>query len=141
MFTYYPKNNSYHMLWTRNFLQCVFSKDNTKPCYKLWLKTSSNLLIVFTSGATTGIWKRNIIVPWPMGRGDPFSSHPTSERSLAENYYEMTTKSGNKLRRHWLCYSPSSNKAYCQPCWLFGTNSGIDFVTGFDVCQHLSSRL
>ena len=53
----------------------------------------------------------------------------------------MTTKSDIKLRRHWLCYSLSTNKAYCHPCWLFGTNSGVALVTGFDDRQHLSSRL
>ncbi|KAK1889462.1 Zinc finger MYM-type protein 5 [Dissostichus eleginoides] len=34
-------------------------------------------------------------------------------------YYTTTTRAGIKLPRTWLCYSPTLDCAYCEPCWLF----------------------
>ena len=69
-----------------------------------------------------------------------FLKHSTSKRRFAASYYEMKTKCGAKLIRHWLCYSTNLDKVYCQPCWHFGDYCG-SFVTGYDDWQHLSTAL
>ena len=56
------------------------------------------------------------------------------------SYYSQITKSGTKIKRSWLCYSPQLNKVYCQPCWLF-SSSDNSLITGCDDWQHLSGTL
>ncbi|KAK1884134.1 Zinc finger MYM-type protein 1 [Dissostichus eleginoides] len=60
-------------------------------------------------------------------------------------YYTTTTRAGIKLPRTWLCYSPTLDCAYCEPCWLFA-DRGAPFysdawVKGVRDWQHLSARI
>lgn len=52
----------------------------------------------------------------------------TSGRHFSTDYYLMTTKTGNKIPRTWLCYSVILNQAYCETCWLFSDRSYKSFI-------------
>ena len=38
---------------------------------------------------------------------------------FSTNYDYCVAQRGLKLQRYWLCYSPSMERVYCQPCLLF----------------------
>ncbi|CAK6980756.1 hypothetical protein F7725_013470, partial [Scomber scombrus] len=66
-------------------------------------------------------------------------------RCFSDKYYTTTTKAGIKLPRPWLCYSPTLDCAYCEPCWLFSDRSAPFYsdawVKGVRDWQHLSARI
>lgn len=63
---------------------------------------------------------KNLIVKLgPCRPNGPFQKNANG-RSFHTFYYSKITKSGVKIVRSWLCYSPTLHKCYCQPCWLFG---------------------
>jgi len=48
---------------------------------------------------------------------------------ILQNYYTCQHR-GIKILRKWLCFSPTSKKAYCNICWMFeGKTEWADGVT------------
>lgn len=66
-------------------------------------------------------------------------------RKFSTEYYFMTTKSGYKIPRSWLCYSKILDKAYCETCWLFGNRLNKNFqskwIDGISDWQHLAQKI
>lgn len=63
--------------------------------------------------------KRKIILSGPNRPMGSFVRNIHTNRSFSAEYYYTCTKTGQKIDRFWLCYSPILNAVYCQPCWLF----------------------
>lgn len=57
----------------------------------------------------------------------PFPKDPKTNRSFSKDYYFCETKTGQKIERFWLCYSPVLNGVYCEPCWLFANRLDKNF--------------
>lgn len=57
----------------------------------------------------------------------PFPKVSKTKRSFSSDFYYKTTKTGQKLERVWLCYSPLLNGVYCEPCWLFADRNDSQF--------------
>lgn len=57
----------------------------------------------------------------------------------------MTSKSGIKIPRLWLCYSVELNKSYCESCWLFADRNypyfKYSWIEGINDWQHLSQKI
>lgn len=51
----------------------------------------------------------------------PHGPFPKNEekRSFSSEYYSFKLPTGQQILRTWLCYSPTHDKVYCEPCWLF----------------------
>uniref|UniRef100_A0A8D0GJ48 TTF-type domain-containing protein n=1 Tax=Sphenodon punctatus TaxID=8508 RepID=A0A8D0GJ48_SPHPU len=63
-------------------------------------------------------------------------------RCFSESYYTKVNRAGVKLRRAWLCYSPTSDYVYCQACWLFSTRDRESaWVNGTRDWGHLSAKI
>ncbi|XP_053156183.1 zinc finger MYM-type protein 1-like [Hemicordylus capensis] len=77
--------------------------------------------------------KSFIISNGPCQPPGPFPRHSQTNRRFSKVFYSGLSKSGLKLQRKWLCYSPTSDKAYCQPCWLFSQDREGAWVKG--VCD------
>lgn len=79
----------------------------------------------------------------------PTKPFPRDERQgnrcFSATYYTTTTKAGIRLLRTWLCYSPTLDCAYCEPCWLFAYRMAPLYsdawVKGVRDWQHLSARI
>lgn len=67
------------------------------------------------------------------------------KRKFSIKYYHLLSKSGNKIPRLWLCYSPSLNNVYCETCWLFADRLykqfKLEWIDGIDNWQHLSQKI
>lgn len=63
----------------------------------------------------------------PCRHQGPFPKDPTTNRSFSADYYYCNTKTGHKIDRFWLCYSPTLNGVYCEPCWLFANRLDKNF--------------
>ena len=67
------------------------------------------------------------------------------DRCFSEKYYTTTTKAGIKLQRSWLCYSPTLDCAYCEPCWLFADRGAPFFndawIKGVRDWGHLTGKI
>lgn len=48
-------------------------------------------------------------------------------RSFSSSYYSFIAKTGLRVERIWLCYSPRLNAAYCEACWLFADRNDKHF--------------
>uniref|UniRef100_A0A1B6JGE6 DUF4371 domain-containing protein n=1 Tax=Homalodisca liturata TaxID=320908 RepID=A0A1B6JGE6_9HEMI len=57
----------------------------------------------------------------------PFPKDSTNNRSFSSDFYYKIAKTGQKLERFWLCYSPLLNGVYCEPCWLFADRTDPKF--------------
>lgn len=64
--------------------------------------------------------KLKIINSPPCKPQGPFPRDAKTKRSFSCDYYYNYTKTGQKIERFWLCYSPTLNSVYCEACWLFG---------------------
>ena len=88
--------------------------------------------------------KRKIVLYGPCQPQGPFTANE-SGRKFSVDYYEVTTKTGKKLKREWLCYSANSCYAYCESCWLFADRKSKHFrdewITGVNDWQHLSQKI
>lgn len=66
-------------------------------------------------------------------------------RKFSTDYYFMTSKSGIKIPRLWLCYSVELNKSYCESCWLFADRNypyfKYSWIEGINDWQHLSQKI
>lgn len=66
-------------------------------------------------------------------------------RSFSLAYYNQKSKSGIAYRRNWLCYSPTLDVAYCEPCWVFGdktqTHGPLNWANGFNDWRHISQSI
>ncbi|XP_060859470.1 zinc finger MYM-type protein 1-like [Metopolophium dirhodum] len=66
-------------------------------------------------------------------------------RCFSTGYYYITTKTGIKIPRQWLCYSLILDKAYCEFCWLFAIRQyehfKYEWISGVDDWQHLSQQI
>ncbi|XP_060859483.1 zinc finger MYM-type protein 1-like [Metopolophium dirhodum] len=66
-------------------------------------------------------------------------------RCFSTGYYYITTKTGIKIPRQWLCYSLILDKAYCEFCWLFANRQyehfKYEWISGVDDWQHLSQQI
>ena len=52
-----------------------------------------------------------------------FPSHEDNKRTFSSEYYYVSTKTGQKIERRWLCYSNILNGVYCEVCWLFANRN------------------
>lgn len=79
--------------------------------------------------------KKSIIAYGPC---QPDIEFPRNEdkRKFSIEYYYLSSKSGNRIPRLWLCYSPILNNVYCETCWLFADrlykNFKIDWIDSID---------
>ncbi len=65
-----------------------------------------------------------------------------SKRFFSQHMFFRNHISGNKIKRDWLMYSPSTGKVYCLPCVLFGeTQSQSQFQTGFSDWKNASHQI
>lgn len=66
-------------------------------------------------------------------------------RCFSTDYYYITTKTGIRIPRLWLCYSLILDKAYCEFCWLFANRQyehyKHEWISGIDNWQHLSQQI
>lgn len=90
--------------------------------------------------------KREIIAKGPCQPKGPFRrDEKQNNRCFSESYYYKMSKAGVQLPRAWLCYSPTKNFAYCEPCWLFANRSASSFneawINGISDWVHLSDRI
>ena len=64
---------------------------------------------------------------------------------FSEAFYFKKSKSGMALPRMWLCYSSSTDSAYCEPCWLFANRQSSSFnaawVNGVRDWRHLTPKI
>ncbi|XP_053161505.1 zinc finger MYM-type protein 5-like [Hemicordylus capensis] len=82
-----------------------------------------------------------IISNGPCQPPGPFPQHGQSNRRFSKTYYSELSKSGLKLQRKWLCYSPTSDQAYCQPCWLFSQDREGGWVRGVRDWHNLKRKI
>lgn len=112
------------------------SFDNENDVYGIDTKTENKLGLFKTD---IGLYRKNddallkeedktfILNSKPCRPKGPFPKDPTSNRSFSSDFYYKTTKTGQKLERFWLCYSPSLNGVYCEACWLFADRTDPKF--------------
>jgi hypothetical protein len=90
--------------------------------------------------------KRFIVEHGPCRPKGPFIRDAAQkQRCFSDNFYETSSKSGLKISRSWLCYSPILDKAYCQPCWLFSDRRRPGYQSiwseGVRDWKHLSEKI
>jgi len=89
--------------------------------------------------------KRYILKMGPCKPKGPFPYDKEDNRCFSESYYTSTTKTGMKLPRSWLCYSPKLDSCYCEPCWLFADRSAPFYnnawANGIKDWKHLSTKI
>lgn len=73
----------------------------------------------FSEGSFDVDRKRAILASQPCQPKGPFPKDLITKRSFSAEYYSFRNKAGQKVERFWLCYSPTLNGVYCEPCWLF----------------------
>lgn len=74
--------------------------------------------------------KRTILSLEPSRPRGPFPKN-VNNRSFSEKYYFVLTKSNQKIERFWLCYSPTNDAVYCEPCWLFADRRDPNFKSAW----------
>lgn len=52
-------------------------------------------------------------------------------RRFLQQWYKPTLKNGMQSYRDWLVYSPTKDRAYCFPCWLFADKTNQDYEPNF----------
>ncbi|XP_053150025.1 zinc finger MYM-type protein 1-like [Hemicordylus capensis] len=82
-----------------------------------------------------------IISNGPCQPPGPFPQHSKSNRRFSKHFYSAFSKSGLKLQRTWLCYSPILDQAYCQPCWLFSQDRERGWVKGIRDWHNLKRKI
>lgn len=70
--------------------------------------------------------KSSILLLEPCRPEGPFPKDGKN-RSFNSDFYYLETKTGQKLERFWLCYSPVMDGVYCEPCWLFADRNDPNF--------------
>lgn len=83
----------------------------SNPCTDIGLYSDKDL--------KNDVFKSFILNGVPCRYQGPFPKDPITNRSFSADYYFCNTKTGHKIERFWLCYSPTLNGVYCEPCWLF----------------------
>ena len=70
----------------------------------------------------------------------PFPIQTESRSCFCERYCNQVSKCCIEVKRDWICYAPTLNKVYCQPCWPFavGCSESNTFISGYDDWRHLS---
>lgn len=72
------------------------------------------------------------------------------KRRFSASFYTRISYTGQVTNLFWLCYSAIENKAYCEPCWLFGNNQQLhNIVNGTNdwknlhqtITRHMQSHL
>ncbi|KAL4127162.1 hypothetical protein QTP88_011360 [Uroleucon formosanum] len=85
--------------------------------------------------------KQNILLFGPCKPDINFPINSDGKR-FSTSYYYLTTKSGTKIPRLWLCYSVRLDKSYCETCWLFADRGyskfKSDWIDGINDWNHLS---
>lgn len=85
--------------------------------------------------------KQNILLFGPCKPDINFPINSDGKR-FSTSYYYLTTKSGTKIPRLWLCYSVRLDKSYCETSWLFADRSyskfKSDWIDGINDWNHLS---
>ncbi|KAL4126127.1 hypothetical protein QTP88_010356 [Uroleucon formosanum] len=68
-----------------------------------------------------------------------------SGRSFSIDYYHLTSMTGMKIPRQWLCFSVIMSKVYCETCWLFANRLNANFkynwIHGTCDWQNLSTKI
>lgn len=73
----------------------------------------------FSEGPLDVDKKKLILASQPCQPKGPFPKDLVTKRCFSTEYYSFQNKAGQKVDRFWLCYSPTLNGVYCEPCWLF----------------------
>ena len=60
---------------------------------------------------------------------------------FSDDKYFLRTEAGLELPRNWICYSPTLDVSYCEPCWLFGKNNNQTWADGFNDWRHLTHAI
>ncbi|XP_025409911.1 zinc finger MYM-type protein 1-like [Sipha flava] len=131
--TYTENNNSSDISTSTDLnsmlnLQYDFPTDIAKfP----WTITDANLI-------------RSLILYGPCKPDINFPVNNNGKR-FSSSYYFLTTKSGTKIPRTWLCYSYNLDCVYCESCWLFADRSygkfKWDWIYGINDWNHLSQSI
>lgn len=90
--------------------------------------------------------KRSILL---FGPCKPIIEFPKNDdgRKFSSNFYYVSSRSGSKIPRSWLCYCYSAvfDKAYCETCWLFANRDSNSFkhewINVIDDWKHLSQSI
>lgn len=101
----------------------------------------------FEDNITNSNLKKLIIAYGPCKPTDQYllknSCTKHSSRSFSINYYHLTTKTGMKIPRQWLCFSIVMGMVYCETCWLFANRLNANFkynwIHGICDWQNLSN--
>ena len=62
-------------------------------------------------------------------------------RRFKKNYYFITLKNGEKIKRTWLVYSKSVDRVFCFCCMLFGKRDTSLSNEGYDKWKHVGDIL
>ena len=76
----------------------------------------------FPGDISDAVLKQTIIEHGPCRPKDPqyFSSMDEKKNNFSLEYSKVVDVT---IQRLWLCYSPSSQKSYCEVCWLFSNRN------------------
>ncbi|KAJ8018350.1 Zinc finger MYM-type protein 1 [Holothuria leucospilota] len=70
--------------------------------------------------------------PCQPGLNDTFDFNRNNKgRAFRREWYLPKVKNGMKSYREWLTYSPTTDRAYCFPCWGFANRCGKDYESTF----------
>ncbi|KAJ8043424.1 Zinc finger MYM-type protein 1 [Holothuria leucospilota] len=70
--------------------------------------------------------------PCQPGLNDTFEFNRNNKgRAFRREWYLPKLKNGMKSYREWLTYSPTTDRAYCFPCWGFANRCGKDYESTF----------
>ncbi|XP_025191680.1 zinc finger MYM-type protein 1-like [Melanaphis sacchari] len=85
----------------------------------------------FSDNITDSNLKKQIIAYGPCKPTNKYLlknvSLKNSGRSFSIDYYHLTTITGMKIPRQWLCFSVIMSKVYCETCWLFANRLNANF--------------
>ena len=100
--------------------QCVQEKpEQSQPCNSQENIDISNAVYPSDRGLYGNQLSSNMLKSIIVyGSCRPRIDFPKDEnnRSFSEHYYSYRNKLGMILPRAWLCYSPTMNSVYCEPC-------------------------
>lgn len=106
-------------------------------------------------GPDPGLWKKiteNVRLYWILNGPSKCQNHDCSFQASERHYSDQNRKfsqkfifrnhiSGEKIRREWLLYSPSSGSIFCFVCLLFSEKQTKFSESGFDDWKHSSVRI
>lgn len=62
-------------------------------------------------------------------------------RKFSACYYNITTKSGLKIPRLWLCYSILLDRVYSETCWTSQKGFKNNWISGINDWHHMNNKI